>query len=227
MNPSVGTITKSEGLPSRVEHDDAALVARVRGGDLDALEPLMRRYNQRLFRIARSILRDDSEAMDVVQETYVTAWYELHRFKGSGSFSAWLSCIARNDALSRLKKAQRMAYIIDDPEQTVDFESREAAPVDVLANAQLRSLLEAAIDKLPVNYRCVYVMRAIQQLSTEETAASLAISEDLVKTRFMRARRAMQKHLEVHLRAAELEVFEFAGHRCDAIVRGVLARLRN
>lgn len=226
MNPAVSPISTAVDAP-RAADEDAALVARLRSGELKALELLMRRHNQRLFRIARSIVRDDSEAMDVVQETYVTAWYELHRFSGTGSFGAWLSRIARNDALTRLRKSQRLAYIIDDPEQTMDFESPEAAPFDELANRQLRHLLEEAIDRLPVDYRSVYVMRAVQQLSTEETASSLAVSEDLVKTRFMRARRALQKTLEGQMRTAGLDVFEFAGRRCDAVVQAVLARLSN
>lgn len=226
MNPAISPISTAVDAP-RAADEDAALVARLRSGELKALELLMRRHNQRLFRIARSIVRDDSEAMDVVQETYVTAWYELHRFSGTGSFGAWLSRIARNDALTRLRKSQRLAYIIDDPEQTMDLESPEAAPFDELANRQLRHLLEEAIDRLPVDYRCVYVMRAVQQLSTEETASSLAVSEDLVKTRFMRARRALQKTLEGQMRTAGLDVFEFAGRRCDAVVQAVLARLSN
>lgn len=227
MNPTTTVITKPPD-PPRTGHDDDALVARLRGGDMKALEILMRRYNQLLFRIARSIVGEDDEAMDVVQETYVTAWYRLQQFHGAGSFAAWLCRIARNDAVTRLRKSQRMEFSIDDPERDVPY----AAPVDeepahVLANQQLRRLLEEAIDRLPVDYRCVYVLRAVQQLSTAETALSLDISEDLVKTRFLRARRALQKTLDGHLKGAQLEVFEFAGHRCEAIVRGVLARLRN
>jgi RNA polymerase sigma-70 factor (ECF subfamily) len=208
--------------------EDSALVAQLRAGDLDALEILMRRHNQLLFRIARSIVREDHEAMDVVQETYVKAWYQLQQFRGPGGFVGWLSRIARNDAMMRVRKAKRIEYTIDDPEhEPMNLASTDPQPLEVLANQQLRKLLEEAIDKLPVNYRCVYVMRAVQQLSTAETALALDISEDVVKTRFLRAKRSLQKVLEGHLKNAELEVFEFAGHRCDAIVRNVLAKLRN
>jgi RNA polymerase sigma-70 factor, ECF subfamily len=208
--------------------EDSALVVQLRAGDLDALEILMRRHNQLLFRIARSIVGEDHEAMDVVQETYVKAWYQLHQFRGPGGFVSWLASIARNDAMMRVRKAKWMEYTIDDPErEPMNLQSHDLQPPEVLANQQLRKLLEEAIDKLPVNYRCVYVMRAVQQLSTEETALSLDISEALVKTRFLRAKRALQKVFEGHLKNAELNVFEFAGHRCDAIVRGVLEKLRS
>jgi RNA polymerase sigma-70 factor (ECF subfamily) len=227
MNLSTAVITKPPDATLAC-HDDDVLVARLRERDLQALELVMRRYNQLLFRIARSILGDDDEAMDVVQETYVTGWYHLHQFKGTGSFSSWLCRIARNDAVTRRRKAERMEYSIDDPElDQYPFESAEAPPAEVLANQQLREMLEKAIDRLPLDYRCVYVLRAVQQLSTAETALSLDISEDLVKARFMRARRALQGMFEGHLAHAQLEVFEFAGRRCDAVVRGVLARLTN
>lgn len=205
---------------------DSELVTRVREGVVDAFEIIMRRYNQRLYRIARSILREDQEALDVVQETYVKAYYQLHQFKGPEGFVSWLSRIASNEAMMRLRKSKRMDYTLDDPDHGhLDMESSDLQPMDDLANQQLRKLLEDAIDKLPVNYRSVYVMRAIQQLSTRETAGSLGITEEVVKTRFLRAKRSLQKVFEVHLKKAGLEVFEFAGQRCDSIVLAVIRRL--
>jgi RNA polymerase sigma-70 factor (ECF subfamily) len=227
MDMNINVIEKPPDTPLPGD-PDSLLVAQLRAGDLGALEILMRRHNQLLFRIARSILREDHEAMDVVQETYVKAWYELRQFRGPGGFASWLSRIATNDAMMRVRKAKRMEYTIDDPDhEPVNLESSDPQPLEAIANQQLRKLLEEAIDKLPVNYRCVYVMRAVQQLSTAETALSLDITEDVVKTRFLRAKRSLQKMLASHLKSAELEVFEFAGHRCDAVVRGVLAKLRN
>lgn len=227
MDIQISSGTQAPFVPVAAATDNE-LVARIRGGDIDALEIIMRRHNQRLFRIARSILREDHEAMDVVQETYVRAWCQLHRFKGPLGFASWLSRIASNEAMMRLRKSRRLAYSLDDPEhEYMTIESPDPQPIEIVANQQLRNILENAIDRLPVRYRSVYVMRAVQQLSTEETALTLDISEDLVKTRFLRAKRTLQKIFEGHMEKAGLDVYEFAGHRCDAVVRGVLARLKN
>jgi len=205
---------------------DGELIAMVRSGNVDAFEFIMRRHNQRLFRIARSILQDDHESMDVVQETYIKAYYQLHQFKGPEGFSSWLSRIASNEAMMRIRKSRRISYTLDDGENNVhDIQSPEPDPLDNIANRQLRNLLEDAIDKLPLDYRCVYVMRAIQQLSTKETAMSLDVTEDIIKTRLLRAKRSLQKELKTHMEKAELNVFEFAGTRCDWIVNTVMTRL--
>lgn len=205
---------------------DIELIKKISEGDHAAFELIMRRYNQRLFRIARSILREDDEAMDVVQETYVKAYYQLHQFRGPAGFAGWLSRIASNEAMMRIRKSSRLSYTLDDPENShIDMESHSPQPFDSLAAQQLRKLLEDAVDSLPVNYRSTYVMRAIQQLSTSETAASLDVSEEVVKTRYLRARRALQQIFEGHIEKTELTAYEFAGKRCDAIVQTVLARI--
>jgi len=224
MRPGLTTNTPAKSTASAT---DSELVARVREGEIDAFEIIMRRHNQRLYRIARSILREDHEAMDVVQETYVKAYYQLHKFKGPEGFVSWLSRIASNEAMMRIRKSRRIGYTFDDPEHKhPDMESPDPQPMDNLANQQLRKLLEVAIDRLPVDHRSVYVMRAIQQLSTLETAKSLDVSEDVVKTRYLRAKRSLQKVFESHLKKAGLEVFEFAGQRCDSIVQAVLKRIK-
>jgi len=207
---------------------DMKVVERVRDGDIEAFEIIMRRHNQRLYRIARSILREEHEALDVVQETYVKAYYQLNQFKGPDGFAGWLSRIARNEALTRLRKSTRVVYTLDDPEYThIDMKSTDPLPMDDIASQQLRKLLEEAIDTLPIDYRCVYVMRAIQQLSTIETANSLDVTEHVVKTRYLRAKRALQKVFEGHLEKAGLESYEFAGQRCDTVVQTVLERLQH
>jgi len=222
IQPGFTTNTTTSSTSKR----DSELVAQIREGHVDAFEIIMRRHNQRLYRIARSIVREDHEAMDVVQETYVKAYYQLHQFKGPEGFVSWLSRIASNEAMMRIRKSNRIDYTFDDPENKhLDMESPEPQPIDNIANQQLRKLLEDAIDNLTIDYRSVYVMRAIQQLSTLETARSLDITEDLVKTRYLRAKRSLQKVFETHLEKAELEVFEFAGQRCDSIVQAVLTRL--
>lgn len=225
MQSSLSTNLSTKSVVTATDNE---LVAQVRAGEIDAYEIIMRRHNQRLYRIARSILREDDEAMDVVQETYVKAYYQLQQFKGPEGFVSWLSRIASNEAMMRIRKSKRIDYIFDDPEyKHLDMESHDPLPIDDLANQQLRKLLEDAIDKLPVDYRSVYVMRAIQQLSTLETAKSLNVTEDVVKTRYLRAKRALQKTFDTHLTKAGLEVFEFAGHRCNSIVQAVMGKLSN
>lgn len=206
---------------------DAELVMRIRAGDVNALECIMRRHNQRLFRIARSILKDEHEAMDAVQDTYIKAYYQIAQFKGPEGFISWLSRIVSNEALTRLRNAKQLSYGLDEKilEDNANAISVEPEALDILANHQLRKILENEIDKLSVEYRSVYVMRAIQQLSTQETALILNISVDNVKTRYLRAKRILQHGLKVHLKEAELEVFEFAGHRCDFIVSSVLSKI--
>jgi len=207
---------------------DTELVLRVRCGELEAFEVIMRRHNQRLYRLARSILRDEHESMDVVQEAYVKAYYNLHQFKGVSSFASWLSSITCNEALMRIRKHKRIQYTLDDPNYAnQDVESTDPEPMDEIAAQQLRKLLEKAIDTLPVDYRCVYVMRAIQHLSTNETAKSLGVSEQVVKTRYLRAKRTLRKVFEKHMEKAGLNVFEFAGERCDSVVQVVLERLQD
>ncbi|MEE9411508.1 MAG: RNA polymerase sigma factor [Methylococcales bacterium] len=207
---------------------DSELVARVRCGEMQAFEVIMRRHNQRLYRLARSILRDEHESMDVVQEAYVKAYYNIHQFKGPNSFVSWLSRITCNEALMRVRKRKRIQYTLDDPNNTnQDVKSTDPEPMDEIAAQQLRKLLEEAIDTLPIDYRCVYVMRAIQHLSTIETANSLGVSEQVVKTRYLRAKRALRKVIEKHMEQAGLKVFEFAGQRCDLIVQEVMEKLQN
>ena len=222
------TITAESPAQPVTSAADSELIERVREGEIEAFEIIMRRHNQRLFRIARSILREDHEAMDVVQETYIKAYYQLHQFKGPDGFAGWLSRIASNEAMMRIRKSRRITYTLDKLENNYpEMESREPQPMDDIANQQLRKLLEDAIDGLSIDYRSVYVMRAIQQLSTLETAKSLDITEDAVKTRYLRAKRTLQKVFETHLAKAGLEIFEFAGERCDSIVQKVIARLHN
>ncbi len=207
---------------------DAEVIARVQSGAVEDFEIIMRRYNQRIYRIARSIVSDEHEAMDVVQETYVKAYYHLHEFKGPAGFPSWLSRIASNEAIARVRKSSRIVYTLDAPgNEHLEMESLIAQPMDDLAASQLRKLLEEAIDTLPVEYRCVYVMRAIQQLSTKETAQSLDVSEDVIKTRYLRAKRSLQKIFDAHLEKAGLTSYEFAGKRCDAIVDGVMKKIQS
>ena len=207
---------------------DIEIIKRVLDGDSAAFEIIMRRHNQRLYRVARSILKDEHEALDAVQEAYVKAYYKLDKFIGPDGFASWLSRIVSNEALMRLRQSQRIKYTLDDPmNHDYDEPVFETQPIDSLAAEQLRQLLEKAIDQLPVGNRCVYMMRAVQQLSTRETARSLDVSEEVVKTRYLRAKRLLQKIFEEHIEETGLSLHEFAGNRCDAIVMNVMERLKS
>lgn len=207
---------------------DEVLVARIRAGDAQAYEPIMRRYNRRLFRVTRSILRDSDAAQDAMQDAYVRAFTNLASYRAPGNFGAWLTRIAINEALMRQRKDQRYTAL-----EATDAEDDGVAPLstgtetpeNLAAGGELRHLIEAAVDRLPDGFRTVFVLRAVEQLSVEETAASLDIPAATVKTRFHRARALMQQALRNDIEAAGLKAFDFAGPRCDRIVANVLKRL--
>jgi RNA polymerase sigma-70 factor (ECF subfamily) len=208
-------------------------VERVRSGDAVAFELIMRRHNQRLFRLARSILRSGVEAEDVVQETYVRAFASLDQFVGPHNLAAWLARIAANEALGRVRGRGRVVsldeYVAreDDGARPVEtMTSRQPDPERLTGNGELRRLLEAAIDALPDDFRTVFVLRAVEGMSIAETAEALSIRPETVKTRFHRARHRLQEALGARLDALLPATFEFGGERCDRIVAAVLARLQ-
>jgi RNA polymerase sigma-70 factor, ECF subfamily len=220
------------GAPGLSEHD---LVERVRAGDAAAFELIMRRHNRRLFRLARSVLRNAAEAEDVVQETYVRAFAKLDDFTGPDGFSAWLARIAYNEALGRVRGWDRVVslhdYVSDgdgdgDVRRIDTMTSRDPNPERVSGTGELRRLLEAAIDALPDDFRAVFVLRAVEGMSIAETAEALSIRPETVKTRFHRARHRLQATLGVRFEALMPATFEFGGTRCDRIVAAVLARLQ-
>lgn len=215
---------------SRTSVPDEVAIERIRGGDTRSYEIIMRRYNQRLFRVARSILKDDDAAQDAVQEAYVSAFYKMDRYAPTGSFGAWLTRIAINEALMIKRKDRKHGKQPDtgnDDGVVGEYESvaPSANPSNAAANGERAGLIEQAVDQLPEDFRTVFVMRAIEQLSVQETAASLDINPATVKTRFHRARSLMQAALNRHLDSAGLNTFEFAGRRCDRLVAKVLERL--
>lgn len=217
---------------------DAALARAVEAGDLRAFEHLMRRHNRALYRTARAILKDDFEAEDAVQEAYLQAYRSIAKFRGEARLSTWLVRIVANEAFGRLRKRARRAAIVPlhvDEDETAretahDIRTESEAPaMDRPDNAALRSemrhLLERRIDTLPDAYRTVFVLRAVEELSVEETAASLGIPESTVRTRFFRARSLLREALAQDVDRAYVDAFGFAGERCDRIVTHVLARL--
>ena len=215
---------------------DAELARRIALGDQDAFVLLMRRYNQTLYRTARCILRDDAEAEDAVQEAYMLAYRAIGSFRGDAKLSTWLIRIVVNEAVGRARKRSRRAEIIqiaggpepdaDAAEVNLDAATPEQ-PDHAAMRAESRRLLEAKIDGLPEAFRTVFVLRAIEDLSVEETAATLGIPEATVRTRYFRAKGLLREALAREIDHAYGDAFAFAGERCDRIVAGVLARLED
>jgi RNA polymerase sigma-70 factor (ECF subfamily) len=205
------------------ETPDEDLVGRVRNGDQDAFVAMMRRYNQRLYRLARSVLGDDAEAEDVVQQAYLSAYMHMDQFAGAAKFSTWLTKIALHEALARKRRRNRIETVELEPNVRDAIENRSSSPEDEASRAQLRAQIEQAIDALPETYRSVVVMRDVEGLSTADTAACLELSEEAVRVRLHRARAWLREAL--YARAVTTDVFGFAGERCDRIIAGVMSRL--
>jgi RNA polymerase sigma-70 factor (ECF subfamily) len=208
---------------------DADLAALAAGGETAAFEALMRRHNRMMFRTARAILRDDAEAEDTLQEAYMAAYRSLGSFRAEARFSTWLARIVANEALMRLRKHTRRASIVPlqaAPEEMDQVPDTEMEKPDASAErAQIRRLLEAQIDALPDTYRTVFMLRAVEELSAEETAAVLEIPAATVRTRFFRARSLLREALAQKIDVACEDAFSFDGERCDRIVAGVLKRI--
>lgn len=205
-------------------------IQRAARGEQDAFAEIMRRHNQRLFRTARAILRDDAEAEDALQEAYVHAYRALPGFRGEAQLSTWLVRIVANEALGRLRKRRRGAQVIvlgadaESAEEPMD-QDNAAQPERAAERAQSRRLIEAKIDALPEAFRAVFVLRAVEELTVEETAAALDIPGSTVRTRYFRARALLREALARELDLALEDAYAFAGARCDRIVARVLARL--
>lgn len=207
---------------------DDDLVAAARRHENASIEVLMRRYNRRLFRVARSILRDSAAAEDAVQECYVSAFTKLDRYQPTGAFAAWLTRIAINEALM-LKRRNRHAFVslddYDDEQSASQWTADELTTPDATQSTSAKQLLELAIDSLPQVFRTVFILRVVEQLSVAETAACLDINEATVKTRLHRAQKRLRENISRRLQSEQLTLFEFGGETCDRIVARVLARL--
>ena len=208
---------------------DDDVVSRVRAGETGLYEMLMRRYNQRLFRVIRSVVMNDDEAEDVLQEAWVRAYEHLDQFAGRASFSTWVTRIAFHEALARTRKNRRWTPL-ENPEGEImaEAERRQTTaetPEMQAERSQLGRMLQAAVDGLPETYRSVFVLREVEQLSTTETAECLELSEEAVKTRLHRSRALLRRDLESRLGPAISEAYVFLGARCDRIVMRVLERI--
>ncbi len=220
----------------RIDHDrmdEAELVALARAGDRDAFRIIMQRGNQRLFRIARGVMRDDSEAEDVLQEAYVRAFAAIGGFRGEAGIMTWLSSIVLNEARGRLRRRRPMVPLdrIEQAQETgcdiIAFPQPSGVPspeADV-ARVQIRGLIEQAVDALPEPFRVVFILRDIEGCTVEETATALGLKAATVKTRLHRARRLLRQVLDEKLAATLVGAFPFLGARCQRITDRVLDRM--
>lgn len=207
---------------------DAELVAQIRDGQTAPFELIMRRYNRRLFRIARGILKDDDEAEDAVQEAYVCAWYRLGQFRGPDGFAGWICQIVTNEALMRRRHLRRMHLSgggSAEAQQLAAMRSPACDPAAQLHEVQLQQMLEIAIDGLPDLYRDAFVLRELEQMSVIDTASCLGIEANAVKTRIHRARKLLQRDLTEDLSTAMKGALGFDGVRCDRLVAKVMPRI--
>jgi RNA polymerase sigma-70 factor (ECF subfamily) len=222
---TTGAITSAASALS-----DDEVIRRVKAGEKALFEVIMRRYNQRLYRVTRSILGDDTEAEDVTQDAYVRSYLHLDQFDGRAKFSTWLTKIAVHEALARLRKRERVVEIdaeLGSMEGRMKLESKTPSPEQEVLTNTIRIVLESAVERLPQSYRSVFVMREVEQMSTAETAESLDISEESVKVRLHRARALLRKHIYAQTGAATAGAFQFLGARCDRMVSSVLVRIES
>jgi len=207
---------------------DEQVIERVLAGETALYEVVMRRYNTRLYRVARAILKNDGEAEDVMQDAYVRAFQHLGQFAGRSKFSTWLTRIAVHEALARTRKGTRFEEWDDmdeNKQNKIGATQTKSNPESETASSEMRRLLEQAVENLPENYRSVVIMRDVEQMSTSETAECLSITEDNVKIRLHRAHGLLRKALYAKARISTAEAFPFHAPRCDRVVAAVFLRI--
>lgn len=215
--------TELEPAPSPLT--DEQIVTRVLAGEPALYELLMRRYNQRLFRAARAVVKDDAEAEDVMQDAYVRAWFHLAQFKAEAKFSSWITRIAINEALARLRRTGRLTdlELVENADPaSLPMPTGAPGPEQEAFTGELKRLLETSIEALPIASRAAFVLRHVEGLSTTETAECLEISEQALKTRLHRARTLLREELFSRVGPAAAETFAFHAPRCDRVVAAVL-----
>lgn len=211
--------------------DEAQTIARAANGDAQAFEAIMRRHNRLLFRTARSVLKNDADAEDAVQDAYVQAWRALKDYRHEAKLSTWLVRITINEALARLRKVRatliplEVAMMSSDAQTLTALTEKDSQnPERMAARAQMRKLMETNIDRLPKTFRTVFVLRALEELSVEDVARALDIPQATVRTRYHRAKSMLRVALEKESDIALGDAFSFDGARCDRIVAHVLAQ---
>jgi RNA polymerase sigma-70 factor, ECF subfamily len=212
---------------------DAEIVRRVRAGEPELFEMLMRRHNRRLYRTARAVVKDEQEVEDVMQQAYVNAFAHLHQFEERSQFSTWLTRITLNEAFGRRRKMRQFASM---PTLPSDSDENPGAIMDAITSPrpdperqayaqELRRVLEAAVDELPEAYRTVFMLRDVEGLSTSEAGEGLGLGEEAVKTRLHRARAMLRRSVTARIGEVAAGAFEFHAPRCDRVVAAVLARI--
>jgi len=215
--------SEARAVVGAVSPSDEAIVADVLAGAADRFELLMRRHNQRVYRAVRSILRDEAEVEEAMQEAYVSAFQHLAQFRGGARFSTWLTRIAVHEALYRVRRA-RPLVAIEGGGETMAAEG--PSPEERVAGRELVGLLEEAIDGLQESYRSVFVLREVEGMATAEVAEALAISDDAVKQRLHRAKEQLRQHLAARVEAQAGGAFLFEAPRCNRVVAAVLERIQ-
>jgi len=210
--------------PSPLSDDE--LIEQIRAGHRELFEHLMRRHNARVYRAARAILHDEAEAEDVMQDAYVRAYEHLAEFEGRSKFSTWVTRIAVNEALLRVRRSKRFDTLDTHSDQEPSMSAPSStSPEQQASDVEMRAVLEKAVSQLPDEFRSVFVLRAVEGLSGAETAECLGIAEDTVKTRLHRARGRLQEMLLVSIEPVVPTLYEFHLSRCDRVVSAVLARI--
>lgn len=217
---------------AEIADDDISLARRIAGGDRLAFEMLMRRYNRRLYRLARATLHDQAEAQDALQEAYLRAYRSIGQFRGEAALATWLTRLVLNECLGRLRRDARRQNVVPIVRSNTDTAMMEATaapdseqPEQTLGRTQMRALLERKLDELPEHFRVVFVLRSVEELSVEETAQCLDIPQETVRSRHFRAKSLLREALAQEIDLAERDVFEFGGEQCDRTVARVLQGL--
>jgi len=212
-------------------NDDLSIATRVAAGDRAAFALLMRRHNQRLYRLARAVLRDDAEAEDALQDAYLHAYRSIGEFRGEAALATWLSRLVLNECLGRVRRTARRQNVVPivsadaQPEADSIAADTPERPDMTVARAQMRKLLEQKLDELPESFRAIFILRSVEEMSVEETAACLGVREATVRSRHFRAKSLLREALAQEIDLAERDVFEFGGRHCDGLVERVLSEL--
>jgi RNA polymerase sigma-70 factor (ECF subfamily) len=218
-------------IQSVAPQDDRSLARRIAAGDKAAFGYLMRRYNRRLYRLARAALRDDSEAKDALQEAYIRAYRSIGQFRGESALSTWLSRLVLNECGARRRRSARRDNIMpivsadDVADRILGVADSNEQPDQALARAQIRHVLERKVSNLPDVFRVVFVLRSVEELSVEEVATLLEIPEETVRSRHFRAKGMLREAVAREIDLAHGDIYELGGSHCDAIVASVLSRL--
>src|SRR5499427_1847802 len=205
---------------------DSDIVRRVRAGERALFEVLMRRHNQRVYRTARAVVKDEAEVEDIMQQAYINAFTHLHQFEDRSEFSTWLTRIVLNEAFARRQKRQRASIATRAGDEggalMENIQSSRPDPERQAYAEELRRVLEHAVDELPDNYRAVFMLRDVEGLSTSETGAGLGIGDEAVKTRLHRARAMIRRSVSARVGGLTGSMFQFQAPRCDRVVAAVL-----